>query len=253
MSRIAILCGTGMGSISELLINSTSGISENIVVDSEWGRVPIESISSSSGDVYVVDRHHAIGESRKPPHSIEHRANVHAATSCNPDLIISVNSVGSMTQDFPPGAVGVASGILDLSDRPWTFYDENAVHSDRTSPFDQAMSEICVNRLILDQGSAYRGIIVAQCVGPQYESPSEIDALEMLGANVVGMTLGPEQRLISETGISHVAIICSSNWAAGRSPGNPLAEIDHTIVDKMASSMQVLVTSCVISLLEKAS
>ena len=253
MSRIAILCGTGMGSISESLINSTSGISENIVVDSEWGQVPIESISSSSGDVYVVDRHHAIGGSRKPPHSIEHRANVHAATSCNPDLIISVNSVGSMIPDFPPGDVGVASGILDLSDRPWTFYDENAVHSDRTSPFDQAMSEICLNRLILDQGSAHREIIVAQCVGPQYESPSEIDALEILGANVVGMTLGPEQRLISETGISHVAIICSSNWAAGRSPDNPLAEIDHTIVDKMASSMQVLITSCVISLLEKAS
>ena len=40
---------------------------------------------------------------------------------------------------------------------------------------------------------------MAQCIGPQFESPSEIDALVRLGADVVGMTLGPESRLIAET------------------------------------------------------
>ena len=90
---------------------------------------------------------------------------------------------------------------------------------------------------------------MAQCIGPQFESPHEIDAIERLGANVVGMTLGPEQRLVSETGIPHVSLLCSSNWAAGRTPGEPDAEIDHESVDSMASNMRDLVSHCIIALL----
>ena len=91
---------------------------------------------------------------------------------------------------------------------------------------------------------------MAQCIGPQFETPSEIDMLAKLGANVVGMTLGPEQRLISETKIPHVSLACSSNWAAGRTPGAPQAEIDHNQVDSMASSMRKKVLSCIEGLTE---
>ena len=86
---------------------------------------------------------------------------------------------------------------------------------------------------------------MAQCVGPQFESPSEIDALVRLGADVVGMTLGPESRLIAETGIPHVAISCSSNWAAGRTPGDPSAEINHHAVDAMAANLRARVRNCI--------
>ena len=91
--------------------------------------------------------------------------------------------------------------------------------------------------------------MVAQCVGPQFETPSEIDALERLGADVVGMTLGPESRLVAEYGLTHAALACSSNWAAGRTPGSPGAEIDHDAVDEMAASMRESVAECVKALL----
>jgi len=42
-----------------------------------------------------------------------------------------------------------------------------------------------------------------------------------------------------------VALACSSNWAAGRTPGDPNAEIDHNEVDAMASSMRKKVLSCI--------
>ena len=91
--------------------------------------------------------------------------------------------------------------------------------------------------------------MVAQCVGPQFETPSEIDALERLGADVVGMTLGPESRLVAEHGLAYTALACSSNWAAGRNPGFPGAEIDHDAVDEMAASMRGSVAECVKALL----
>ena len=249
MNRIAVLCGTGMSAFSTALSSSVEATSELIVVESEWGEVPINVVSTANAEVFVIDRHHSPGESRTPPHAIEHRANVHAASSCMPDLLVSVNSVGSMIETMPPGTIGVGSGLLDLSEKPWTFHDEDAFHSDRTNPFNNRYSEICIQALTDKQGTAPSGVVVAQCVGPQFESPHEIDALERLGANVVGMTLGPEQRLVSETGIHHVSLLCSSNWAAGRTPGEPDAEIDHESVDSIASNMRDLVSHCIIELL----
>jgi len=248
MSRIAVICGTGMSAFSSTL-ETTKSTSSSMLAESNWGEVPISSVTHELGQVFVIDRHHSNDESRTPPHAIEHRANVHAASSCKPDLIVSVNSVGSMIESMPPGAVGIASGILDLSIKPWTFHDDDAIHSDRTRPFDQRYSSVCEAVLRERQGTSPTGLVVAQCVGPQFESPSEIDALQRLGAHVVGMTLGPEQRLVSETGVAHVSLVCSSNWAAGRTPGKPEAEINHEAVDAMASQMRDLVSTCITALL----
>ncbi len=242
--RIAVLSGTGM---SDLALEMSNNASRNSVirVDSQWGQVPTILVETGLGKVLLIDRHHREGEARTPPHEIEHRANIHAAKSFSPDLILSVNSVGTMIEDLPPGMIGVASDVLDLATRPWTFHDEDAIHADRTSIFDKKASEICSLALSKTQEGTPSRLVVAQCIGPQFESPSEIDALVRLGADVVGMTLGPESRLIAETGIPHVAISCSSNWAAGRTPGDPSAEIDHHAVDAKAAKLRARVRDCI--------
>ena len=242
--RIVVLSGTGMSDLALEMSNNSSRNNE-IRVDSQWGQVPTILVETGLGKVLLIDRHHREGEARTPPHEIEHRANIHAAKSFSPDLILSVNSVGTMIEDLPPGMIGVASDVLDLATRPWTFHDEDAIHADRTSIFDKKASEICSLALSKTQKSTPSRLVVAQCVGPQFESPSEIDALVRLGADVVGMTLGPESRLIAETGIPHVAISCSSNWAAGRTPGDPSAEIDHHAVDAMAAKLRARVRNCI--------
>ena len=242
--RIAVLSGTGMSDLALEMSNNASRNSE-IRVDSQWGQVPTILVETGLGKVLLIDRHHREGEARTPPHEIEHRANIHAAKSFSPDLILSVNSVGTMIEDLPPGMIGVASDVLDLATRPWTFHDEDAIHADRTSIFDKKASEICSLALSKTQEGTPSRLVVAQCIGPQFESPSEIDALVRLGADVVGMTLGPESRLIAETGIPHVAISCSSNWAAGRTPGDPSAEIDHNAVDAKAAKLRARVRDCI--------
>jgi len=242
--RIAVLSGTGMSDLALEMSNNASRNSE-IRVDSQWGQVPTILVETGLGKVLLIDRHHREGEARTPPHEIEHRANIHAAKSFSPDLILSVNSVGTMIEDLPPGTIGVAGDVLDLATRPWTFHDEDAIHADRTSIFDKKASEICSLALSKTQEGTPSRLVVAQCVGPQFESPSEIDALVRLGADVVGMTLGPESRLIAETGIPHVAISCSSNWAAGRTPGDPSAEIDHHAVDAKAAKLRARVRDCI--------
>ena len=98
------------------------------------------------------------------------------------------------------------------------------------------------------QGVPTTRLIVAQCIGPQFETPSEIDALEKLGASVVGMTLGPESRLVSETGLRHISLCCSSNWASGRDPSDPEALVSHSDVEEYAASISKNIAACVSSL-----
>ncbi len=162
MNRIAVLCGTGMSAFSTALSSSVEATSEIVNVESKWGNVPINVVRTISGEVFVIDRHHSPGEKRTPPHAIEHRANVYAASSCKPDLLVSVNSVGSMIETMPPGTIGVGSGMLDLSEKPWTFHDEDAFHSDRTNPFDNFYSDICAKTLTVKQGGAPPRVVVAQ-------------------------------------------------------------------------------------------
>ena len=249
MARIAVLCGTGMSAFASQLASTPGAAASTMRVDSEWGQVPATLVNIDEDAVLIIDRHHSESDSRTPPHGIEHRANVHAAASFQPELVLSINSVGSMREDLPPGSIGVAADVLDLAERPWTFHDDHTTHADRTSCFDSGVSEICARTLEAIQGQAASDLVVAQCIGPQFETPSEIDALERLGADVVGMTLGPESRLVAEHGIPHAALACSSNWAAGRTPGSPEAEIDHDAVDAMAATMRERVGECVKALL----
>ena len=250
MTRVAVICGTGMSELTNDFRKKPDSKVSELRIQSKWGEVPIFVIEENEHSFFILDRHHPKFGNRTPPHMIEHRANIFAISSCNPDIIMSVNSVGTMREDFPPGHIGISKDIIDLTQIPWTFYDDNVLHSDRTSIFDINAIDSCYNIIDATQGYVVRDLIVAQCIGPQFETPSEIDVLVELGADVVGMTLGPEQRLISETNIPHVALACSSNWAAGRTPGLPLAEIDHNQVDSMASSMRGKILSCIEGLTE---
>ena len=105
-----------------------------------------------------------------------------------------------MDSDFPPGVVGVADDVLDLSGTVWTFHDHSAVHVDRTQIFNRALSAIASEVLTGQDGAgpnAYRQI-VAQASGPQFESRADVEAFHRLGATCANMTIGGETRCMSE-------------------------------------------------------
>jgi len=247
VERLAIIAGTGMDRLSKSISASETS---SVRSDTPWGQVPITILNVDGCEIFLVDRHHSDEPGlRTPPHEIEHRAVVHAIRSVNPDLIVSVNSVGTMTETLPPGRVGIVTDVLDLSSKAITFHASDAVHADRTNSFSRRHISL-LETADIDGLATPTRLVSAQCVGPQFETPAEILALSKMGADVVGMTLGPESRLISETGIPHVAICCSSNWAAGMTPGNSSAPIDHHQVEALADSIRSIVANCVLTLVD---
>ena len=64
-------------------------------------------------------------------------------------------------------------------------------------------------------GFRLREGVYAYMTGPQYETPAEIRALRLLGANLVGMSTVPEVISAAELGIRVLCISCVTNLAAG--------------------------------------
>ena len=81
--------------------------------------------------------------------------------------------------------------------------------------------------------------------GPHFETVAEINAIEKLGGEVVGMTMPRECKLAAELKIPYAAILVSSNWAAGREPGNSLKDLDHDEVSSNAESRLTPVIKCI--------
>ncbi|MDP7329413.1 MAG: hypothetical protein QF612_06200 [Candidatus Thalassarchaeaceae archaeon] len=247
MARLTVLCGTGM---TELATSTEGATVEEFRSDTPWGEVPCTLVRIGGHEILFIYRHHNLDGSVNPPHSIEHRANVHAATSFEPSVVISVWSVGSMDADFPPGVVGVADDLLDISGTVWTFHDDSAVHANRTEMFDRTLSGIAANALKPQDGAgpnAYKQV-VAQASGPQFESRADVEAYHRLGATCANMTIGGEGRCLSEKPQSHVGLLLSSNWAAGKDPDDALAPVNHHAVEDLAASMRARVWDAIMAI-----
>ena len=56
-------------------------------------------------------------------------------------------------------------------------------------------------------------------------------------------------KLVNELSIPYAAILVSSNWAAGREPGDPAADLSHTLVSSQANQRLDPVIQCIFELL----
>ena len=247
MARLTVLCGTGM---TELATSTDGAEVETFRSDTPWGEVPCTLVRTEGHEILFIYRHHSPDGKVNPPHSIEHRANVHAATSFGSAAVISVWCVGTMDSDFPPGVVGVADDMLDISGTVWTFHDSSAVHVDRTEMFDRGLSAIASDILKSQNHAgpnAYKQI-VGQASGPQFESRADVEAYHRLGATCVNMTIGGEPRCLSEKESPHVGLLLSSNWAAGKDPADKLAPVDHHSDENLAASMRARVWAAILAI-----
>lgn len=223
MSDIAIIGGTGLGSLEGLSI----GRKEE--VETPWGSpsAPLchgelrgESDAPGQGyGIIFLARHgdpHAI-----PPHRINYRANLHALHSRGVRRIIAVTAVGGIRADIEEGSIVIPDQIIDYTwDRGHSFFDSESdpsiMHADFTHPYCPDL------RADLLAAARRRGVEVvdggtyAATQGPRLETAAEVDRIERDGGDIVGMTGMPEAALAREIGIAYANCSVIANRAAGR-------------------------------------
>ncbi|MEC7229240.1 MAG: MTAP family purine nucleoside phosphorylase [Candidatus Thermoplasmatota archaeon] len=264
MNRIGVIGGTGLVTIDigakhqdyleqhNIIISRTDSIN----AETEFGDVPLKCITLSCNnltkELIFLQRHHNSGEANKPPHMINHKANLKALEQSGCEVIVSVCSTGTMVADFPPGKVALAGQYIDFTGISTTFNDTFAEFTSVTEPFSNELNAMLEKGLRKSQNFSesekmYYTYWLAQ--GPHFETRAEVNAIDKLGGEMVGMTMAREVKLANELGIPYSAICISSNWAAGREPGNPSAELSHSLVSSTANERLDPVMHSIFSLL----
>jgi 5'-methylthioadenosine phosphorylase len=227
---LAIIGGTGID-----LRGADSPLSNarDEIVETRWGRAIVTRAQLDGREILFLHRHAAssLDNSKAqgaaiPPHRINYRANIAALKKLGATAIFASTAVGSLRREWVPGTLVLLDQFLDFTTaRAKTFFDEQAVHIDVTEPYcARGRSQLlnAANGLNLDiqNGGTY-----ACTDGPRFETPAEIHAYQMWGADVVGMTGVPEVVLAREANISYSGVSIVTNFAAGISP-QPLTQAE---------------------------
>ena len=241
MMRRGLIGGTAMTSLATSELDGTR--SDEISVETKYGNVPLICVKSGNNELFFVERHH--GDGTTPPHSINHHANIMALANAGVESILAICSVGAISADFPPGSVGYANQYIDFTGVESTFANEEAKFTSMTQPFDGSMNKVLDSVLSKLQPGLKLGRTYWLAHGPHFETKAEIDAICNLGGEVVGMTMPRECKLAAELNLPYAAIIVSSNWAAGREPGDSSKDLNHEEVSLTAESKLGPVIECI--------
>ena len=241
MMRLGVIGGTAMTSLATDEIEVSR--SDNVVAQTDYGPVPMLCVKSGSNELFFIERHHGSGTT--PPHQINHRANIQALSGAGVDAILAVCSVGAIPVDFPPGSVGYATQYIDFTGVDMSFFKDDVKFTSMTEPFDSDMNKKLHQVLSKIQPGLDLGRTYWLAHGPHFETKAEINAIEKLGGEVVGMTMPRECKLAAELEIPYAAILVSSNWAAGREPGDSSKALDHSEVSATAETKLGPVIECI--------
>lgn len=259
--RLGIIGGTGLVNLdlrSQLAHREGDLIrQDDVVVSTAYGEVPLRTctleVNGRRCELVFLQRHHNPSGHGRPPHQINHRANILAMNDSNLDAVVSVCSVGAIASSFPPGKVALASQYVDFTGVSTTFHDDEAVFTSATVPFDEGLNGRLESILRNAQGFGDDEVMhytywLTQ--GPQFETAAEVDAIERLGGHMVGMTMPREAKLAAELDLPYAAICISSNWAAGRDPTDGTKALDHGHVSAQANDRLDPILACILGILE---
>jgi purine-nucleoside phosphorylase len=133
------------------------------------------------------------------------------------EAVILTNAAGSLRPDMPTGSVMLLSDHINFSGfNPLIGEKTDARFVPMTDAHDKDL------RTRLRDGAASEGVSLHEGVyawysGPSFETPAEIRAIRMLGADAVGMSTVPEVILARFLGLRVAALSVVTNMAAGMS------------------------------------
>jgi 5'-methylthioadenosine phosphorylase len=228
--KVAFISGTS-------IVNSTLFSSWDVkTVETQYGPVTYK----SRGEQVLINRHgYALP---LPPHSINYRANIRALADLGFKDVVSLNSVGSLKKDLPPGTFVSCSDYVGLQQGPATFFDHEL----------KGGAPLIANNLIpllianlAPEFKIHTGKTYVQMRGPRFETKAEIKIVQDWG-DVVGMTAAHEADLCTEAGLHYNSLALIDNYANGLEG----TEIDFAKFKDLVKSNQERVNRLFVRMLE---
>ena len=214
---VGLVLGSGLGHLAEAVEGvaidyadlpdfphaGVSGHNPRLVV----GRLEATRVAVLGGRAHYYERGDA-GVMRAPLETLK---------ALGVERLILTNAAGSFRPDIPPGELMLLADHINFSGRnPLIGEPSDARFVNMTDAYDPEMrrklaAAAAVERVALPEG------VYAWYSGPSFETPAEIRALKLLGADAVGMSTVPEVILARFLGLRVAAISTITNMAAGMS------------------------------------
>lgn len=199
MGKVAFISGTS-------IVNSTLFSAWEVkTIETEHGPVTYK----SKGDFALINRHGYAFP--LPPHSINYRANIRALADLGFKDIVSLNSVGSLKKELPPGTFVSCSDYVGLQQGPATFYDRELKGG--APGIANNLIPLLLEKLS-PEFKIHPGKVYVQMRGPRFETKAEIRIIQSWG-DVIGMTAAHEADLCTEAGLNYNSLALIDNYANG--------------------------------------
>jgi purine-nucleoside phosphorylase len=156
------------------------------------------------------------------------------------EALLLTNAAGGLNTEWrPPALVAITDHINFSGTNPLIGHSG----SDRFVPLTQAYDEAL--RGTLREAAESAGIELNEGVymwfsGPSFETPAEIRAARILGADLVGMSTVPEVILARRAGLRCAAVSVVTNYAAGLAGGDPSHEETQAVAHEAADRFKRL-------------
>jgi len=191
-----VILGTGLGDFADALDLET------VVPFAEIPHFPVSTVESHAGELHlgrlagrpvVVMKgrvHYYEGYSMR---EVAFPVRVLKALGCA--TLVITNAAGGMNPDMPPGAIVVTTDHINLmGDNPLIGPNDDELgprFPDMSEPYSRALVALAEQAALDLRIPLQRGVFAA-VPGPNLETPAEYRFLRWIGADVVGMSLVPE-------------------------------------------------------------
>lgn len=222
--QIGMVLGSGLGSLADEVENAVR------FPYSELPGFPVSSVSSHASELIVgtlmgvrvailAGRAHFYesGDARV----MEVPLATLKALGC--EEILLTNAAGSLREEIAPGELMLIDDHINWSGRnPLIGIESDDRFVGLTEAYDASI-RTNLTRAAAEVGITLKSGVYTWFSGPSFETPAEIRAIRMLGADAVGMSTVPEVIMARWMGLKVGAVSTITNYGAGMSG----AELSH--------------------------
>jgi purine-nucleoside phosphorylase len=242
--RVAVVLGSGLGAVPhrfEEIATVAFGDVPGLVAPSVLGHSGTVSVDRCGGHPLIVFRGRLHSYEGHPWDRVA--APVRATAAWGVKVLLLTNAAGGIHDKLGPGDLMVLRDHLYLQ-RPNAW--KESTHS-RPSPYSPQLAGL-LQTIERDRGRILMAGVYAAVTGPCYETPAEIRALKVMGADAVGMSTAWEALAARECGMDVAAVSCITNKAAGLT----CQTLDHKEVlanatkpaERLSELLEAFIASC---------
>jgi purine nucleotide phosphorylase len=219
--KVAVILGSGLGQFADDIAQVAAipyaelpGFPQT-TVGSHAGRLVLGHVGPTPVAVLQGRGHYY---ERGRPDEMKVAIRTLAETGC--ETLLQTNAAGSLRLDMPPGSVMAITDHINFTGvNP--LFDAGPGDSrfvDMVDAYDPALTQALLAAADAAGVACHQGVYI-WFSGPSFETPAEIRAARVLGADAVGMSTAPETILARHAGMKVAALSLMTNYAAGLVPG----------------------------------